>query len=147
MKKTLLFLIAFIAIISFGFSQERFVPKPKYTQLFKTIPELTADSPEWTKLLYSSNPNYLKISEAFHEYYKDNVFEKSTHTQNFKHFSKIIKTQEYMLEGGSIYIPTVEEKALRDQKTLKSRNIISTNKLADTANWTDISPFETFEVC
>jgi len=70
MKKTLLFLIAFIAIISFGFSQERFVPKPKYTQLFKTIPELTADSPEWTKLLYSSNPNYLKISEAFHEYYK-----------------------------------------------------------------------------
>jgi len=146
MKKTLLFLIAFIAIISFGFSQERFVPKPKYTQLFKTIPELTADSPEWTKLLYSSNPNYLKISEAFHEYYKDNVFEKSTHTQNFKHFSKIIKTQEYMLEGGSIYIPTVEEKALRDQKTLKSRNIISTNKLAATANWTGIGPFETFEV-
>jgi len=145
MKKTLFFCIAFITIISFGFSQERFVSKPKYSQLFKTLPELTTETPTWIKLLYSNEPNYFEISDAFHKYYKNNVFKKNTHTQNFKHFSKIIKAQEYLLEDGSIYIPTVEEKALRDQKILKSRNVSSSSKSAAIANWTGIGPFETFE--
>ena len=31
------------------------------------------------------NQNYFEIQKEYDKYYKDRVFEKNTHTQNFKH--------------------------------------------------------------
>ena len=144
MNKKLFSAILFFTITFFSFSQERFVPKPKYKQLFKTIPVITNDSPKWVHLLYSEAPNYFKINDAFQEYYRFYVFEKNTNTQNFKYFSKIIKNQEYLLEDGRIYIPEIEEIKVKKQKLLniRSRN---NNSSSPAANWTAIGPFETFE--
>lgn len=144
MNKKLFSAILFFTITFFSFSQDRFVPKPKYKQLFKTIPVITNDSPKWVHLLYSEAPNYFKINDAFQEYYRIYVFEKNTNTQNFKYFSKIIKNQEYLLEDGRIYIPEIEEIKVKKQKLLniRSRN---NNSSSSAANWTAIGPFETFE--
>ncbi|HHH55061.1 MAG TPA: hypothetical protein ENK91_15465, partial [Bacteroidetes bacterium] len=67
-----------------------YLPSPKYPELFKTIPLISDDSPEWVKLLYSPEPNYYKISDAFENYYKSHPFLKNTNTQNFKYFGRII---------------------------------------------------------
>ena len=135
-------------MFQFSFSQKRIVPKPKYEILFKTIPVITIDAPEWIKLLYSSSPNLYKIEESFNNYYKDHTFEKNTHTQNFKYFLRVIRNEDYLQEDGSIYIPTSQERKLKENKYKKSQqafNSLTQNRSSLNANWTSIGPFETYD--
>ncbi|MFD0962416.1 LamG-like jellyroll fold domain-containing protein [Pseudofulvibacter geojedonensis] len=122
-------------------NKRQYVPKPKYKSLFKTIPIVSEEDPEWVKLLYSDSPNYKEISAAFSKYYKTQLFKKNTHTQNFKYFSRIVKNQDYLLENGDVYIPTVAEENLRKERVLQSRN--SSSSINSNA-WVTIGPFTTF---
>ncbi len=148
MKKLLLSILC-LGILQFSFSQKQIVPKPKYETLFKTIPVITNNAPEWVKLLYSSEPNLYKIEASFNKYYKNHTFEKNTHTQNFKYFSRVIKNEDYLQEDGSIYIPTFQERKIKEKRYRKKRqqafNSSIQNKSALTANWTSIGPLDTFE--
>ena len=87
-----------------------FLPKPKYESLFKTVPPISDEDPKWIHLLYSESPNYFDIQREYNKYYKDRVFEKNTHTQNFKHFSIIIINEDYLKEDGTVHIPEKKNK-------------------------------------
>ncbi|WP_435262282.1 LamG-like jellyroll fold domain-containing protein [Tenacibaculum sp. nBUS_03] len=125
------------------FSQNRNILNPKYEQLFKTIPIVKSDAPKWVHLLYNFNPNYYKIEKAFHNYYKDHIFEKNIHTQNFKYFSKIIHNHDYLKDNGDIHIPSLSELEKNATRVLRSRS--SSKKNTSTANWIPLGPFETFK--
>ena len=141
-KKLHIFFFSLLFSINL-FSQNKNSPTPKYHELFKIIPLIESDAPEWIHLLYSSNPNYYKIVEAFNTYYRNHLFKKNIHTQNFKYFSKIIHDQDYLKDDGSIHIPSLDELNKNSYRVLKSRNI-SKNQVA-VANWIPLGPFETFE--
>ena len=81
-----------------------FLPKPKYESLFKTVPPISDEDPKWVHLLYSESPNYFDIQREYNKYYRYRVFEKNTHTQNFKHFSIIIRNEDYLKEDGTVHI-------------------------------------------
>ncbi len=123
-----------------------YLPNPKYPDLFKTIPLISDDSPEWVKLLYSSEPNYFQISDEYEKYYKTHPLSKNTNTQNYKYFSRIIDSEQYLQPDGSIYIPTVKE--IREKEEFLSKKYIRINSGKDiksrSGNWTAIGPFETY---
>ena len=87
-------------------SAQNGVAEPKYPNLFKVIPELTENEPDWVKQLYSQEPNYFEIEAAFQQYFNEHPFEKSVHTQNFKYFSKTIRNEGFLQADGSIKAPS-----------------------------------------
>ena len=124
-------------------------PSPRYEHLFKTLPTIYQNDPEWVHLMYGASPNYYDIIDAYESYYRDHVFEKNTHTQNFKHFARIVESQGYVQQDGTIYIPVNNEKK---QKLFPSKRIASssTSRAVSTSNassaeaWIPIGPFETY---
>ena len=143
MKNQILFFLFTVFFCRNTYSQSYNTPTPKYDQLFKTVPLIDSNEPKWVKLLYSADPNYYEIKEAFQNYYKDHLFEKNTHTQNFKYFSKIIHHQNYILDDGRVYIPTTKELKTANRRVKKSRKNIYKSKKS--ANWSALGPFETYD--
>ncbi|MGB2272947.1 MAG: VPS10 domain-containing protein [Flavicella sp.] len=135
-------------------AKETYVPKPKYISLFKTIPAISYGEPDWVHLLYGENPNYYQISDAFDAYYRNHPFVKTVHSQNLKMLSKIVLSEDYVQDDGSLYIPNKSEKLGIDARVLRSRKSKKTqlNKqgqktnLNGVSNWTAIGPFETYDV-
>ena len=82
--------------------------EPKYPNLFKVIPELKVDDPEWVKALYSAEPNFYLIEASFQRYFREHPFEKSVHTQNFKYFSRMVRNEGYLQDDGTILAPSNE---------------------------------------
>jgi len=119
-----------------------FLPKPKYESLFKTVPPISDEDPKWVHLLYSESPNYFDIQREYNKYYKDRVFEKNTHTQNFKHFSIIIRNEDYLKEDGTVYIP--EKKQDQFKTSNQSNEGIYTSHGENSDKWIPMGPFETF---
>jgi len=150
MKKVLVLtlLVVWGSIIAQGeFNSKSFLPKPKYLELFKTVPLINENSPEWVKLLYSDAPNYYQISNAFEKYYSTHPFEKNTHTQNLKYFSRTVYFEGFLKENGDVYIPTVEEVNQKERFLNAKYARINQNQgdIKERAgNWTPIGPFETY---
>ena len=128
----------FIGCMSYSQIIER-LPTPKYPHFFKTLscPIKDAD-PEWVKKMYSENPNFFEIVELYKEYYNTHVFEKNTHTQNFKHFFRIINTNHFYNQDGEISYDIAEN--LESFLKLPNQNYQPENTI-----WTPVSPIETFE--
>ncbi len=126
------------------------VLQPKYPELFKSIPTLDSTSPEWARLLYSTTPNVQEIETAYEMYYQKHVLEKNVHTQNYKHFMRIIYENNYILDDGSVYIPSVFEEKERKKKIIPrqkdSKLRKSEKKNRSKADWKQIGPFETYKV-
>ena len=117
-----------------------FSPKPKYETLFKSIPTISDNDPLWVKLLYSESPNYFEIHDEYKKYYIDKVFKKNIHTQNFKYFSMLVSTRNYLMEDGSINIPIKKSNpfsVLSNNNTSRFSNHIGNND-----KWTPIGPFK-----
>ena len=108
---------------------------PKYPNLFKVIPLQEANAPEWVNQLYAEEPNFYDIQTAFQQYYKDNPFEKSVHTQNYKYFSKTIKNEGYLQEDGSLQAPDY-------QMTLGP---VQMNHAPQNQTWTSLGPMVTYQ--
>ncbi len=137
MKHIYLFLL-FTGCFTYSQNIER-LPSPKYPQLFKTLSCPVKESdPEWVKKMYSSNPNFFEIIELYKEYYKANEFIKNTHTQNFKHFNRIIKSNHYYNEDGAVVI--VEPLNLSINLSHQRQNMQNPNSV-----WVPVAPIETFE--
>ena len=68
---------------SISFAQNR-------DSFFKTIPRIDKATPEWAKLMYSENPNVDEVIYEYNKYFKENLYEKSIHTQNYKFWLKSI---------------------------------------------------------
>jgi len=119
-----------------------FLPKPKYESLFKTVPPISDKDPHWVHLLYSESPNYFEIHREYDKYYRDRVFEKNTHTQNFKYFNMIINSMDYLLDDGTIEIPI--KKPYQLIKTSTYNELSFSNHEGNEGSWVSIGPIETF---
>ena len=137
--KKLHLLLLLIPLFSLQCNQAQLInktPNPKYVSIFKMIPQISENDPYWVHLMYSESPNYYKIQDEFIAYYQKNVFEKNIHTQNFKHFSRIINSRNYIKQDGSIEISLkVPEKI--------NRRMISSNNQKSVVGWVPIGPFKT----
>jgi len=115
-----------------------FLPKPKYKSLFKTVPPISDKDPHWVHLLYSESPNYFEINREYNNYYRDQIFEKNIHTQNFKHFGMMI-SGDYLQDDGTVHIP---EKKQDQFKTSNQYNEgIYTSHGENSDKWMPIGPF------
>jgi hypothetical protein len=107
-------------------------------QFFKVPAQATESDPLWVHLMYADQPNFEAVIEAYDDYYSRNPKEKNIHTQNFKHWVKLV--QPYVQADGSIKIPSAEEKA--QQESLMREQRASSNDRSDL--WSDIGPARTF---
>ncbi len=125
----------------------KYLPHPKYPELFKTVPLISNNSPKWVKLLYSKAPNYNDISIAFDKYYSNHPFKKNTHTQNYKFFIRTVYFENYVEEDGTIYIPTLAEEDKRTAFLKRKYDRIRQKQGIKTrsGNWSSIGPFETYK--
>lgn len=110
---------------------------------FKTIPEIAADAPEWVQLMYSSDPNVFEVDQARGTYYATHTFEKTTDTQNYKHWRKLI--EEYVNDRGYIRPPSRQEEDRRFRK-IKQDKATRNNARAANNDWENIGPFETYKL-
>jgi photosystem II stability/assembly factor-like uncharacterized protein len=147
MKKLLVSLLLLLSFMAYSQQTKEYVPQPKYPELFKTIPPINNDAPHWVKLMYSKNVNFHQLKQAFQEYYKDKVFIKNTHTQNYKYFIRQVQNNQYLQKDGSIYIPiTKQEQDKKTQQLLKERGLSNASshfRGTNSSIWTPIGPFET----
>ncbi len=121
------------------------VPKPKFPELFKSIPTIDTDTPEWAKLMYSNDPNINLIESAYAAYYRNHPYVKTTHIQNYKHFMRNAFSEGYVQEDGSLKAPEIISRRINStQKQIIASKRLSTLN-SNTANWTFIGPFETYD--
>ena len=111
----------------------------------KVIPEINETTPEWAVKMYAPNPNVHEVVRLFQEYYQDNPFEKTTHTQNFKHWIRHIET--YVMEDGYLNFPDqAEMNAYIEQKKLEYEQQNSSLNISGSENgWVPMGPFATYE--
>ncbi|MFK7970729.1 MAG: LamG-like jellyroll fold domain-containing protein [Bacteroidia bacterium] len=114
-------------------------------ELFKTVPALTEQTPDWAVLMYSENPNVWEVDRLFKRYYQNHPFSKTTHTQNYKYWRANV--EEWVNDKGFIQRPSIEQER-RNEKILKQRQALRADlaKIAGTsASWVNMGPNETFQ--
>lgn len=125
-------------------------PQPKYPELFKTLGSpVSSKDPLWVRLMYSAEPNFNEVVNAYNEYYKTHPFEKTIHTQNYKHFYRKVTSARATDEQGKVFIDrSYDEIAAQSikRKQSGSTSVESVLQPAGTESsvWTPLTPFETF---
>lgn len=113
----------------------------EHYNFFKTIPPIDDHVPEWAKLMYSDHPNVYEVDAAYSEYFKEHKFQKSTHTQNYKHWRKQLDHLDYVQPNGSILIPPYKSRQLKriqKEEVWKKRS-----RLKSSNTWVAKGPLET----
>ena len=121
MKKWLLPLLALTISVS-AFSQNMYRPSDHEI----------SQSPEWVQMMYSENPNVFEVDKAFKDYFDENDFEKSYHTQYYKRWRRSVES--YVKTNGSVEMPTEQEFLRQREESL----INSTGSRA--GNWSLVGP-------
>jgi len=135
MKSTLL--LVFISLI---FIQ---IQSQNKSEFFKAIPNINSNTPEWAKLMYSDNPNVGEVEDLYRQYFKINKFVKTIHTQNHKHWIRLV--EPLLDQNGFIkQLSQVEEdnkfEALKEKYTEQQGFRVP----GSDAGWVAMGPFETF---
>ncbi len=119
------------------------VPQPKYPELFKVIPTIEKDAPLWVKTMYASELNFYELRKQVQAYYNSHTFEKSIHTHNLRYLCKIVQSQGYVLDDGTVHIPTANEKvALRQGRQARYLKSLTTG---GNNAWHPVGPFVTYK--
>jgi len=122
---SVLFLISFLGIAqNIEVSQD-------FSSLYKIEASAKTSDPEWVQLLYDSNPNYFKISDAYSRYYDRHPFTKSIHTQNYKYFMQKVGDEMEILESG--YLQFTDANSVTTGLSVSSSN-----------GWENIGPHRTY---
>lgn len=138
MKSSLIFIL-FLLNLSFAlFSQETNYATIK-NQFFKVAHTPTPSDPLWIQLLYADNPNFEEVIAAYEDYFSSNPKTKTIHTQNFKHWAKLV--QPYVQADGSIRIPNDDER-LQQEQLMREQRADNNDNRADL--WTDVGPARTY---
>ena len=114
-----------------------------HAQLFKTLPPLEENTPDWARLMYSDNPNVFAVDEMFRNYYLGQVFQKNTHTQNYKHWRRQLIQNHWIDADGFIAIPAAIEQQRESARWRRSWQSLSGQRSG--ANWESLGPFETWD--
>ncbi len=107
---------------------------------FKTIPVDLSDAPDWAKLMYSDDPNIREVAFKYDQYYQQNSFIKSIHTQNFKHW---IRNVEVHQDSNGKIRPESSE-VFHDKINTITRQRFGSNYKKSNNQWTPIGPFHTY---
>ena len=135
MNKLFICTITFL-LISFSAIAQQYQP----AEFLKVIPLIDTTTPDWAVKMYSTTPNVHEVDRLYKAYFKKNAFQKTTHTQNYKHWRW--QVEPYINDNGGITIPTKAEE-IEQQTTLKSR-YSRRNNLARSSQWYAMGPFLTF---
>ncbi len=118
---------------------------PCFTQnsisLFKAYPsDYQIDiAPQWAQLMYSKNPSVNEVVDAYNRYFETYAFEKTIHTQNYKHWIK--RVENLLDENAKIVLPNKEQEKKHYDFLKNKRSTL--NKSMDV--WSSIGPFETYK--
>jgi len=107
---------------------------------FKTVPVLDESTPEWARMMYSQDPNVAEVDFLYEQYFESHPFEKSIHTQNYKHWRR--QVDPFMDINGRIVIPSQEEQQARLDR-MERRYSLKSGRNGD---WRCIGPFTTIAV-
>ena len=122
-----------------------YMPQPRYPDLLKNIPPLNGTEPEWVKMLYGEEVNIFELERAYNDYYREHVFQKNTHTQNYRYFMRLVSQFHYYKEDGSLYKPTEQEyRAQEEFLKKKHERLRAEETVSRMATWQCIGPFETY---
>ena len=109
-----------------------------YPNYFKSVPESKINDPTWVQLMYSSNPNVFEVQKLYYNYYTTHKFEKSIHTQNYKHW--LHQIEDLVTKDG--FIEDIESVVYKERMAMikdKHKNTVS-NK---SSIWNSAGPFDT----
>ena len=140
MKQKLHVLIIFLFALNLLQAQEStsYEPSPKYPLLFKALMPVENNAPEWIHKMYSNNPNIFDIEKAYLAFYSSNDFEKTLHTENYKHLMKQVYQNHWYDDEGFVL---VKDKSVVEQSQFQS----SRSSALSQATWTPIGPLETYD--
>ncbi|MFN4910648.1 MAG: T9SS type A sorting domain-containing protein [Flavobacteriales bacterium] len=116
MKPTVLLLLMLSTVSSFGQN----LKKPSAYEI--------STLPEWAKEMYGNQPNLLKVSALYQQYYKNHPFEKNYHTQYYKRWIRTYSTQ--INDDGEI-IP--------EESTGKTKPVMEKS-----SSWSVVGPMTTY---
>ena len=97
-----------------------------------------SSTPEWARVMYTEDDNFVKIEALKKEYYQDRKWEKNIHVQNYKHWLKTV--QNHVGENGKVQLPSAKEVFLTAQKERTHK--IESNR-NNTSSWINIGPDKT----
>jgi len=143
MKKITQFIVFFISLTLAAQNLKQV--QPPYPELFKTLPVISDDEPEWVKLMYGDHPNLYAITRAYDAYYRTHPYERNTHTQNYKHFINMLHINDLFRvreDGTIIRLKPAEYRALY-------RQLAQMRPQGQTRNftgWTPMGPLEQYRV-
>jgi len=124
MRLTLLFIFLFTTYLVQGQSDpdllENLILKSKQKSYFKLLPKVDDETPDWAVLLYKEPNNFIEIQALKKEYFKTNTFKKNIHTQNYKHWFKIVKN--HVNDQGIVEMPNQSELFFASQQNLLNQN-------------------------
>ncbi|MFO7616409.1 MAG: LamG-like jellyroll fold domain-containing protein [Bacteroidales bacterium] len=131
MRQACLFLLIALALNDTASAQNR-------SAFFKTLPQQEPEMPEWARLMYGDDPNIKQVDFEYDKYYASHPFEKTVHTQNYRHWRRF--ADEWMNPEGFIRLPgPLEEEALLRKMEARVRV-----KSGRPGSWTPIGPFATY---
>lgn len=108
---------------------------------FKVYPTKVDGLPDWAQLMYSDNPNVHQVIKMYHDYYSTHTFEKNIHTQNFKHWGKLVET---MLTDDGFIDQSVEDRLPEEFDKINEKKQ-SENATRTDPIWNSIGPFNTYQ--
>src|SRR5262249_54340840 len=120
--------------------------------LAQSLPEKPITSepiPDWAELMYQPDPNVWAVDIAYDAYYREHPFEKTAHTQYYKHWRRVI--DEYIDDRGFVRMPDLEEERRDRQQYLEKIRAAHLERgrrtapiPASAATWESLGPFEVF---
>lgn len=126
-----------LCIVAFVFSFQ--LNAQNSESFFKTMPAINKTTPEWAIEMYSDNPNVRKVDFDYSLFYKEHVFEKNIHTQNYKYWHRNI---ENLIDKNGFIDQGIAKKEY--EILLRKKEKYQTRKDDRSSTWTSIGPVETY---
>ena len=121
--------VLFLLILISKFSFAQLNMKPSDTT--------DATLPQWTRMMYSSNPNVFEVDKAYESYKKTHGGEQDRHVAYYNQWRRYI--QPYIQENGTIKFPTLQERKDFQQRT---KNL--SHSLRQSSSWNFAGPVKNF---
>ncbi len=137
MSHRFLIILLIVAVADTAFSQN----DPSF---FKTIPPQGTSMPEWAERMYSEDPDVREVERMYHAYYKEYPFAKNTHTQNYRHWLRLLRQNHWISEDGFIRRPDFAqvERINQSWHELRKKNDALRN---GQGSWSPMGPMETWD--
>ncbi len=108
---------------------------------FKVALTPNTDMPQWAQEMYSQYPDVFRVDALYSEYYAQNSFQKTIHTQNYKHWRRKVNEQ---LNADGFIRPISDEARNAILNELAENRRRENNQLRNFSSWSCLGPFETY---